>query len=446
MGLLRQMGFKGKGRYSMLHKTKLFQSFFILLITIVVFIGSSIMPFSELPLATASGADHLTLTWERDPKITQTITWRTAVTDQAGKVRYAETLASRPFPKNAQIAAAGVEELSTNVGNMNIHSVTLTGLKPGTRYTYQVSDGDGWSESHTFTTAAVKVPKFKFLVFGDSQCINYEAWETTLHQAYQANLDAAFFTNMGDLVDVGQDYAHWDKWFSAAQGVIDTIPAMPLTGNHENYTPERRFSMPILFTAQFKVPLNGPESLKRQAYSFDYGDVHFIVLDSQAGEQAQFVPAMLEVQKAWLEQDLAATDKKWKVVFLHRPPYHNKMGGANKNVKMAFVPILDKYHVDVAFTAHEHAYARTYPLYNNQVADSPDEGTIYVATGRSGTKTYKDTAINEWDAFFYNPLDEPNYLVVEIEGNILSVRTYKQSGVLVDDWSIKKAITLKKGP
>lgn len=424
----------------MLHKKKLLQSFFSLFITVFLFVASSIMPFLELPLVTASGADHITLTWERDPRTTQTITWRTEVTDLGGKVRYTEIGASKPFPHEAKIATAGVEELSTNVGNMNIHSVTITELKPGTGYIYQVSDGDGWSESHTFVTAAAKVPRFKFLVFGDSQSINYEVWETTLHQAYQRNPDAAFFTNMGDLVDVGQDYAHWDKWFSAAQGVIDTIPAMPLTGNHESYTPERRFSMPILFTAQLKVPLNGPESFKRQAYSFDYGDVHFTVLDSQAGEQAQFVPTMLEEEKAWLEQDLAATDKKWKVVYLHRPLYHNKMGGGNKNIKLAFVPILDKYHVDVAFTAHEHAYGRTYPLYNDQVVDSSDKGTIYVGTGRSGTKTYKDTVINEWNAFFYNPLDEPNYLVVEVEGNVLNVKAYKQSGILIDDWSIHKAI------
>ncbi len=427
-------------RDRILRKKKFFQNFSILFITVFLFVASSIMPFLELPMAIASGADHITLTWERDPRTTQTITWRTEVADLGGKVRYGEIVASESAPYNAKIAVGGVEELSTNVGNMNIHSVTLTGLKPGTTYKYQVSDGDGWSEAHTFSTAPVNVSQFKFLVFGDSQSINYEAWEATLHQAYQRNPDAAFFTNMGDLVDVGQDYAHWDKWFSAAKGVIDTIPAMPLTGNHENYTPERRFSMPVLFTAQFKVPLNGSEGFKRQAYSFDYGDVHFTILDSQAGEQAQFLPRMLEDQKAWLEKDLSATDKKWKVVFLHRPPYHNKMGGANNNIKMAFVPILDKFHVDVAFTAHEHAYARTYPLYNEQVVDSPDKGTIYVATGRSGTKTYKDTAINEWNTFFYNPLDEPNYLVVEIEGNVLNVKTYKQSGILIDDWSIQKAI------
>jgi hypothetical protein len=423
-----------------LHKKTLFQFFCIPLLALALVLGSSGLLFRELPFVSASGVDHITLTWERDPMTTQTITWRTDVSTVMGKVQYAEVLDSKPFPQNAKVIEAEMAELVTNLGNMNIHSVTLTGLRPGTHYIYQVSDGEGWSEVHTFSTEAAKASEFKFLVFGDSQSVNYETWRTTLHQAYQANLEAAFFTNVGDLVDVGQDYAHWDGWFNAAQGVIDRIPAMPLTGNHENYSPEGRFSLPVLFTAQLKLPLNGPEGLKRQAYSFDYGDVHFVMLDSQIGEQAQFLPGMLEMEKNWLEQDLAGTDKKWKIVFLHRPLYHNKVGGANTNIKMAFVPILDKYHVDVVFNGHEHDYARTYPIYGDQVVDGPAKGTIYVTTGRSGTKTYNDTAASEWDSFFYNPLDEPNYLVVEIKNNILNVKAYKQSGVLIDDWSIDKTV------
>lgn len=434
MGLSRPMGFN---QLQMFFK-RLLQNLFILIIIITLLAAPSVTPLLGLTVAAASEADHITLTWERDPKTTQTITWRTDLTVLRGKVRYRETAAAETFPHNAKIVAAAVEELVTNTGNMNIHSVTLTGLKPGTQYMYQVSEGEGWSEVHTFSTAAAKVPAFKFLVFGDSQSVNYKAWETTLHQAYQTNRDAVFFTNMGDLVDVGQDYIHWDKWFSAARGVIDTIPAMPLTGNHENYTPERRFSRPVLFTAQFKVPLNGPQAFQRQAYSFDYGDVHFVVLDSQAGEQAQFLPAMLEDEKEWLEQDLQATDRKWKIVFCHRPFYPNKASETNKNIKKTFMPVLDKYHVDVVFTAHEHAYARTYPLFNDQVAEGAG-GTVYVATGRSGTKIYQDTARNEWNTFFYNPLDEPNYLVVEVDGSVLRVKAYKQSGTVIDEWSIEKA-------
>ncbi|MEM5767343.1 MAG: metallophosphoesterase family protein, partial [Bacillota bacterium] len=101
--------------------------------------------------------------------------------------------------------------------------------------------------------------RFKFLVFGDSQSTSYALWRATLHGAYGANANAAFFTNVGDLVDQGQDYNQWNGWFNAAEGVIDNIPAMPITGNHEYYTAERgRTAWPVFFTTQFKLPQNGP--------------------------------------------------------------------------------------------------------------------------------------------------------------------------------------------
>ena len=38
----------------------------------------------------------------------------------------------------------------------------------------------------------------------------------------------------GLLVEIGQMYAHWNNWFDAAKGVIDTVPEMPVQGNHEH--------------------------------------------------------------------------------------------------------------------------------------------------------------------------------------------------------------------
>jgi len=410
----------------------------MILIVALLSVGlSSTFPAPVTLGSVATAAEHITLTWASDPQTTQTITWQTVITHGLGQVQYAPELEKNSFPHNAQSVVARVEELSTNWGKVTIHSVTLTGLRPGTSYIYRLGEETDWSEPGRFTTAATKVSQFKFLVFGDSQSTNYNVWRSTLHQAYQANPEAVFFTNMGDLVDRGQDYAQWKAWFDAVQGV--NIPVMPVTGNHESYTPEGSFSMPILFTAQLKLPLNGPEGLKGHVYSFDYGDVHFSMLDSQEGEEKRFVPAMLDIQAAWLENDLRATNKKWKIICLHRPPYNNKEKGANENIREAFVPIIDKYHVDVVFTGHEHVYARTYPLNGGQLT-SPAQGTIYVATGRSGTKTYRDVSIKGLNEFFYNPLDEPNYLTVEVRGDSLTVKAFKQSGILIDDWTIDKRV------
>jgi acid phosphatase type 7 len=214
---------------------------------------------------------------------------------------------------------------------------------------------------------------------------------------------------------------------------------MPLTGNHETYTPvwgER--SMPRLFVAQFKLPDNGPEGLKGQVYSFDYGNAHFVMLDSQEREEARFAPDMLEKQKAWLTKDLAATDKAWKIVFFHKPPYRSKSARGDDNIRAALVPIFDQYHVDVVFNGHEHVYARTYPLCGDAVVDSPDKGTIYVTTGRSGTDVHKNLLAGDWHEFFYNPADEPNYLTVEIRGDRLTARAFRQNGSLIDSWAIDK--------
>lgn len=381
--------------------------------------------------------DHITLTWTGDPATTQTITWRTEVATVGGQVEYAAAAGFTAFPAGAR-AAAGIELLRTNTGDMAIHSVTLTGLTPGTRYLYRVGTPEHWSEPQAFTTAGTQAGGFKFLVFGDSQSIHYGVWQTTLRQAFQANRDAVFFTNVGDLVDVGQDYTHWDGWFSAARGIIDTIPAMPVAGNHESYTPERQFSKPVFFTAQFKLPQNGPEGLKGQAYSFDYGDVHFIMLDSQIGEQRQFEPDMLDKQSRWLRQDLLATASKWKIVFMHRPLYNNKPQPEDPRLRQVFGPIFDQYHVDLVFTGHDHVYARTYPLYGGTAAGSPAGGTIYVASGRSGTKTYRNTAAKEWNQFFHNPVAAATYITVETGAAWLRVKAFSQSGLLIDAWEINK--------
>jgi len=414
----------------------------ICLMTLIIYL--SLLSFLSLPLlagdvGVSGQPDHITLTWTGDTRTTQTITWRTDVDTTIGEVQYIAENESKLIVHHAKIVTSKVEELSTNLGTMNIHSVTLTGLKPGVRYNYQIGDGTHFGDLHSFITAPAVSKPFGFLLFGDSQSINYNTWGATLHQAYQAHPDAAFLINVGDLVDVGQDYSQWNPWFDAGSDVIDAIPIMPVTGNHETYTPERQFSMPTFFTAQLKVPANGPEGLTGQAYSFDYEDVHFSILDSQEAEESRFLPDMLERQKEWLQRDLEATQKKWKIVLLHRPLYTNRVSGGNEShIKMTFMPIFDQYHVDVVFNGHEHVYARSYPLYGDRIVQSTAQGTVYVTTGRSGSKTYQDMYSTDLNAFFYNPLDEPNYLSVEVGADSLTVNAFKESGVLIDTWKIDK--------
>lgn len=377
--------------------------------------------------------DRLTLTWADDPRTTQTITWRTETTLVPGEVEYKEEGALR-----GNRVTATVKEMVVEGRTVSLHSITLTGLKPGTRYTYQVGNSSHWSSPQTFQTAPAQNRPFTFLIFGDSQSTNYKVWGRTLHQAYQRHPEAAFMVNVGDLVDVGQSDKEWQGWFTGARGVIENIPVIPVVGNHETYTPNKGFSMPVFFTAQFKVPQNGPVGLKGQVYSFDYGDVHFSILDSQAGEERQFVPDMLEWQRVWLNRDLAASNKKWKLVFIHRPLYHNRAGEREAQLQGAFLDILDKHHVDAVFSGHDHVYARTVPLFEGMPVSTARPGTVYVTTGRSGTKTYPKAAAKQLDAFFYNPLESPVYLTVEVLEGCLKVKAFTEQGSLLDEWELRK--------
>ena len=383
----------------------------------------------------AAAPSHITLTWADDARTTQTITWKTDADTMDGQVRY-WVLAAEP-PGRVENQMAQVRRIDTNWGAFNLHTLTLNGLLPGVRYAYQAGDGQAWSEQYSFVTAPAANGQYQFLVFGDSQSVNYDTWRTTLQQAYRAHPKAAFFINMGDLVDRGQAYGEWDAWFNAVQGVAENIPCMPLVGNHETYAIGGGFAMPSLFTDQFQLPQNGPAGLRGQVYSFNYGGVHFVMLDTQAGEEGRFVPDMLEKQKAWLAADLAAATQQWKLVFVHRALYNNKTAD-DLAIRNAFAPVIDQYRADVVFSAHDHVYARTYPLRQGMAVEGPNAGTIHVATGRSGSKKYADSIAREWNSFFFNPLDEPNYLMVEVDGRSLTIRAYRQSGGLIDEWRMVK--------
>ncbi|MGB9679280.1 MAG: fibronectin type III domain-containing protein [Thermoanaerobacteraceae bacterium] len=426
---------------------KRFLSLFVVFAMAISFLSSPVNLLAAEPvykLGATQKPDHVILTWQDDPYTTQTISWRTDISTNKSIVQYVKETDSLSFPKNSLSQEGNVEKFVSDLGEMNLHTVTIKNLEPGTKYIYRVGDGTNWSNTYSFKTEPKNITSFKFLVFGDSQSglptnPEYGPWEKTVQNAFKANPDSKFFVNVGDLVEWGQYYAHWNNWFSAAEGVVDTIPAMAVEGNHETYNPpDWHTTKPIFFTSQFKLPQNGPQNLKGQTYSFDYGNAHIVMLNSQEEEEKNINGSILEDQKKWLENDLKNTDKTWKIVFFHKTPYYNKATRTNEDIKKAFTPIFDKYHVDIVFNGHDHGISRTYPINNDKFVDNPSKGTIYYVTGRSGNKYYYDLSSKVWDAFFYDPQDQPNYIVVKIDKDKMNIEAVKQDGTLIDSYTIDK--------
>ena len=94
--------------------------------------------------------------------------------------------------------------------------------------------------------------------------------------------------------------------------MIRRIPVAPLMGNHETYNRDWKVRMPEAYLHLFSLPGSAPGSYQNQFYSFDYGDVHFVVLNTQASELADWQPRLNEEQAAWFRQDMAKTTKNGK--------------------------------------------------------------------------------------------------------------------------------------
>ena len=405
--------------------------------------------FLTLPcvLAAETGAtavpDHVALTWISSPLTTQTITWRTSAEVKNGVIEY---LDGNALSAKAKKITAKAVAYKTDQGTDSLFSATITGLKEDTVYAYRVGDGKTWIAESTFRTAGGK--NLEFLVFGDSQSGNatktiYDPWMATVHAAFTGNKDARFMVNMGDLVEIGWMQTHWNAWFDAAKGVIDRIPEMPVQGNHETYmdSTENVMDKPDFWLAQLPTPRNGPDGLKGQVYSYSIGNADFFVLDSQEDEESPKYGDILNAQAAWLDKALAASKADFKLAFFHKTPYYNKAARANEKLKAAFCPVLEKYHVDIVFNGHDHGLSRTYPVKGDTFFPNPKDGTVYYVTGRSGNKYYNDLTNKFWNAFFYDPQDQPVYLLVDIEGKTLTVTAKKADGTVVDTYVIDKAGT-----
>lgn len=384
--------------------------------------------------------DNIRLTWSESPKTTQSIGWRTDTTVAAGKVEYA-SIGGTP----TTVSAPPPETLATNVGAMNLFSVTLRDLQPGTRYVYRVGDGTSWSAYYTFRTESAKAERFQFLVFGDSHEKKplYTVWGKTVTGAYRQNPEARFAVSVGDLVYSGKDYAQWQAWFSASQEVIANIPTVPVIGDHEprGVTSKEEWRRPEYFVKLFKVYQNGPADFKGEVYSFDYGAAHIAVLNSSFTYEFAAPAdreAMIKAEVAWLDADLAASTKRWKLVVYHDATYNLRPDRSGTLTKVNFAPVIEKHHADVVFNGHEHAMARSWAIKNEDFMASAVEGTVYVISGRSGDNAKESLVPKVWFPYYFDPQAQTCYLVVEVDQDVLTITTRLEDGTVGDRFRIDK--------
>jgi len=312
------------------------------------------------------------------------------------------------------------------------HFLALEGLQPGTEYGYVVEAcGAPTGDVGSFTSAPEATERsVRFTAIGDFGTGGRDQLQVS---RVMAEDPGEFWLALGDNAYAnGTDAEFQARFFDPMAEIVANAPVFPVLGNHEYNTAD---GQPYLDT--FELPRNNPAGTERY-YSFDWGPVHVLALDSNCavglGGDCTF-----EEQKAFAEADLSASRAPWKIVMFHHPPYSSGEHGSSKKMR-ELNPLFEETGVDLVLTGHDHNYERTHPLKGGEVVPEGTPGAVtYVVAGSGGATLRKLVgAAPEWSAV----RDNVNYgfMAFEIDGGTLNARFINSEGQVVDSFTLQKSI------
>lgn len=381
-----------------------------------------------------------TIMWQSDVKQSYSVEYRVKLAEGTGVGQSAaqKAGASEVFTKTA--TECSFKEAKTDYLQ---YQVQLQDLQPNSTYEYRIVTAKSKGTWHSLKTDNVK--GFTALIFPDSQSSDYSGWQQLARAAQQRHKDSGLYINMGDLVDNGQDGSQWRAWLGSVEPFSADTAFAPVIGNHESYSLDWQMTPPKAYINLFAVPENGLPEYKRQFYSFDYGPVHFTVLDTNFHEAQGWQPQLLTDELRWLEQDLANSKARWKIVLQHRDIFMYAFSKASGRPERAtffldfsrqLMPLYEKYGVDAVLSAHLHTYRRRLPLRNFAPAA---DGITYILTGVAGNVRYpKLWGDFAWDAARAPQPETANYMTLEVSQEKLLFRAFLPDGKQFDEVEIKK--------
>lgn len=401
----------------------------IVIVIIVAVIAAERLEAKRIRASLSGVPYNLVTTFKGDVRSSRAFTWYTGDPGAAGWLEVNRG-SSSSFAEGTVTRIEGVHTVvKTDKGKKGVHKAEITGLQPGTVYSYRVGSGTGgeWSSIFEFRTAEAESRSVTFINVTDSQgasAADFKLWGRTLERAFQTFPGAQFIVHNGDFTEEPEKSALWNDFFSSVQGRVASIPLVPVTGNHDEIEEKAEE-----FTSHFNLPDHGaPGSIPGTSYSFDYGPVHVTVLNTESN---------LKTQTKWLREDLAGTDKPWKIVAMHRPAY----GGNTYKKVEEWTAAFDKYKVDLVLQGHNHEYSRSYPLLGGKILSGDKhlagaKGTVYVVTNASGGK-FNEKKEDQ----FYHKVHFQNqkqmYAGITVDGNQLAYQAYDVDGHRLDEFVLK---------
>ena len=378
----------------------------------------------------------------QDNSTSRTIMWQSDSSEADAVIEYRLV-----GDEHTQTIGATDKAFTDDGSTTYIYEATLTGLAPNTKYEYRVGYGpDRRSDWYSLETAGGNV--YDVLIYPDSQSADYSQWEEIVKSSALRNPRTALYISMGDLVDNGEQAYQWRTWLNSIKPLSANVPLATTLGNHEMYTLDWKMREPYAYLNYFAVPPNGNETFNRRYYSFDFGDVHYVVLDTMLYESNHednhdtHHPDLYDVQVQWLRQDLAANTKKWTVVLMHRDPFQYAFNrpGASRDVGfneegVLFMPIFDEFNVDLVLSAHLHSYRNRGHVRNFERDAS---GPLYILTGIAGDARRPNWKEHPLDVYVAPDRDKNNYMTMTVTPNKLIVKAFLPDGTQLDESVIEK--------
>jgi len=370
----------------------------------------------------------------------------------------------------------------TDTANVANHEVTIGGLLPAHAYAYGVGTPTGLltpaDATYAFRTApapGASVP-VRVWVVGDSGHDNAQSEAVRdRFEAWSAARPPDLWLMLGDnAYSAGTDTDYQSGCFGLYALEMRRWPLFPTRGNHDVLYAGAWNDYLEFFALPSAGQCGGVPSGSESYYSFDWGRVHFICLDSEGSDRTLGGPMI-----QWLRQDVAATAASWVICYWHHPPYshgsHNSDDPADSEGKMTdmrtrVLPILDSTGVDLVLCGHSHSYERSFllnghyglsstltaamrvgpgdgrpgsdgPYLKPHAGKTPFEGAVYTVAGSSS----EAKAVSPMPCMVAS-LSVMGSMVVNIDGNRLDARFLDLNGAVQDSFAIVKGNGLNGAP
>lgn len=340
----------------------------------------------------------------------------------------------------------------------NCTTVTISGLEAGKTYYYDVAGnfeykddvstfslldfvklGGYEKKTLSFTTAKdANSDSFEFLTIADIQGM-IQGMYTESHEAVSALLKDErvngydFILNAGDMCDNGKNFGQWGMALDTYKDLTLNSSMFFTSGNHENNTG----AMGRYFNYTENKDGN-VQAISGEYYSFDYANAHFTVLDTNDATS----DGLGAEQLAWLKNDLANTNAKWKFVLMHKSLYSagsHAFDGEVIAMRTQLTKLFAENGVNVVFGGHDHTYTETYLVdKDGKVVDKTDgkgvrytgDGVMYITLGTLGTKFYtyreNDMTTDKFnkDGSVLSTLDSQTFGKVVVSGDTITYTGY----------------------